>query len=280
MKQITEAEVIALAAAMAGTGGGGGGTGDGDMKKSVYDDTNAVADAGGIINYLNGQNYVKDASYVHTDNNYDNTAKNIVDNVSTDLANKVDKVTGKGLSTNDYTTTEQTKLSGIEAGAQVNVIEGISVNGTDITPDANKKIAITVITKAVNDLVNYYLKSDTYSKTEVDNIITAVKNSRFEAVTTLPTTDIETNVIYLVPKSPTQTNNAKDEYINLDGTTSGWEKIGDTEIDLSGYVTTTALNAALDDYTTTTDLTTLLDAKVNVSDYLTSSEVAALKALL
>jgi hypothetical protein len=34
---------------------------------------------------------------------------------------KVDKVTGKGLSTNDYTTAEQTKLAGIAAGAEVNV---------------------------------------------------------------------------------------------------------------------------------------------------------------
>lgn len=34
---------------------------------------------------------------------------------------KVDKETGKGLSTNDYTTEEKTKLQGIETGAQVNV---------------------------------------------------------------------------------------------------------------------------------------------------------------
>ena len=40
---------------------------------------------------------------------------------STLFANKVDKVTGKGLSTNDYTTAEKTKLSGIETGAQKNV---------------------------------------------------------------------------------------------------------------------------------------------------------------
>lgn len=36
------------------------------------------------------------------------------------LNNKVDKVSGKGLSTNDYTTAEKNKLAGIEAGAQVN----------------------------------------------------------------------------------------------------------------------------------------------------------------
>lgn len=41
--------------------------------------------------------------------------------MAADIANKVDKVSGKGLSTNDYTDAEQTKLSGIEAGAQVNV---------------------------------------------------------------------------------------------------------------------------------------------------------------
>lgn len=37
------------------------------------------------------------------------------------LTEKVDKVEGKGLSANDYTTAEKTKLSGIAAGAQVNV---------------------------------------------------------------------------------------------------------------------------------------------------------------
>ena len=37
--------------------------------------------------------------------------------INTALGNKVDKVSGKGLSTNDYTTAEKTKLSGIETGA-------------------------------------------------------------------------------------------------------------------------------------------------------------------
>ena len=39
--------------------------------------------------------------------------------VAGDIANKVDKITGKDLSTNDYTTAEQTKLGNIEAGATV-----------------------------------------------------------------------------------------------------------------------------------------------------------------
>lgn len=56
------------------------------------------------------------------------------------LNTKVDKVDGKGLSTNDYTTDEKNKLSGIAAGAQVNVIESVKVNGS----------ALTVTDKAVN----------------------------------------------------------------------------------------------------------------------------------
>jgi len=37
--------------------------------------------------------------------------------IKSKLATKVDKIDGKGLSANDYTTTEKSKLSGIEAGA-------------------------------------------------------------------------------------------------------------------------------------------------------------------
>ena len=41
---------------------------------------------------------------------------------------KVDKVKGKGLSTNDFTTELKNKLNGIEAGAQVNTVTGIKGN--------------------------------------------------------------------------------------------------------------------------------------------------------
>ena len=41
------------------------------------------------------------------------------------LAEKVDKVSGKGLSTNDYTYADQAKLSGIEAGAEVNTVKSV-----------------------------------------------------------------------------------------------------------------------------------------------------------
>lgn len=50
------------------------------------------------------------------------------------LGSKVDKVDGKGLSTNDYTTEEKNKLTGIENGAQVNqnAIGTITANGDTV----------------------------------------------------------------------------------------------------------------------------------------------------
>ena len=47
------------------------------------------------------------------------------DGYATAINNKVDKVEGKGLSTNDFTNNEKNKLAGIEAGAQKNTITGV-----------------------------------------------------------------------------------------------------------------------------------------------------------
>lgn len=57
-----------------------------------------------------------------------------IDGLSEALAAKVDKVEGKGLSTNDYTTEEKNKLRDIEDGAQENVIEHILVNDVETSP--------------------------------------------------------------------------------------------------------------------------------------------------
>lgn len=66
-----------------------------------------------------------------------------------DLSGYVAKESGKGLSTNDFTTTEKNKLSGIAANAQANVIETVKVNNTALTPS----------NKAVNIDLSGYLKT-------------------------------------------------------------------------------------------------------------------------
>lgn len=84
--------------------------------------------------------------------------------VNTKLASKVDKITGKGLSTNDYTTTEKNKLAGIAAGAQVNTVTSVAgktgavaltkadvgLSAVDNTSDAGKPISTK--TQAALDL--------------------------------------------------------------------------------------------------------------------------------
>lgn len=87
------------------------------------------------------------------------------------------------------------------------------------------------ITKAVNDLTNYYLKSETYTKEEVQSLISAINSITLQKVDSLPELG-ESNVIYLVPKSGSG-NDIYDEYIFIYGKP---EHIGSTQVDLSNYV--------------------------------------------
>ena len=86
------------------------------------------------------------------DNSHNHSIDNIT-NLTTRLNTKVDKITGKGLSTNDYTTTEKDKLSGIASGAEVNIINTIKRNGVALTPDSSKTVNIEIPTK-VSELTN------------------------------------------------------------------------------------------------------------------------------
>lgn len=61
------------------------------------------------------------------------------------IGNKVDKVAGKGLSANDFTTAEKNKLSGIAADAEANVQSDWNVS--DVTSDAFIKNKPTIPTK-------------------------------------------------------------------------------------------------------------------------------------
>lgn len=83
-------------------GGGGSGTVDAYTKAETDELLNAKQDDL-TQTQLNAVNSGITATKVSTYDNY-----------ATAINNKVDKVTGKGLSTNDFTTAEKTKLAGIE----------------------------------------------------------------------------------------------------------------------------------------------------------------------
>lgn len=70
--------------------------------------------------------------------------------VASALNNKVSTVSGKGLSTNDYTTTEKQKLSGIATGATKNVVD--SSLSTSSTNAVQNKVVATKINEISNSL--------------------------------------------------------------------------------------------------------------------------------
>lgn len=146
------------------------GGGNGDMMRSVYD-----SDADGVVNdseRLAGQlasHYASLSSLLaHTadsNNPHNVTASQLglgnVDNTSdinkpvstaqqAALDLKVDKVTGKALSTEDYTTTEKSKLAGIASGATANQTDAYLLSranhtgtqaATTITEDSTHRFA-------------------------------------------------------------------------------------------------------------------------------------------
>lgn len=187
----------------------------------------------------------------------------LISKIKAALGGKVDVVSGKGLSTNDYTNAEKNKLSDIASGAQVNVIESVKVNGTALTP-SNKSVDVTVPTK-VSQLTN---DSEFQTSTQVNSIVTGkryqtqsqvqslinsavgnITSIRYEKVTSLPATG-SNGVIYLVAHSH-GTQDIYDEYIWISETKT-YEKIGNTDIDLSAYVKKSELTAI-----TTNDLNTM-----------------------
>ena len=92
-----------------------------------------VSQAGGSGKYIKAISET-DGKISATEGTIDSSVTSGSDNpvtggaVDTALAGKVDKVNGKGLSTNDFTNALKTKLDGIEAGAQVNTVTGVKGN--------------------------------------------------------------------------------------------------------------------------------------------------------
>lgn len=78
-------------------------------------------------------------------------------------ANKVDKISGKGLSTNDYTTAEKNKLASIAEGANKTIVDS-ELSSTSTDPVQNK-----VVNAAINDLST--LVGDTAVATQISNAV-------------------------------------------------------------------------------------------------------------
>lgn len=102
-----------------------------------------------------------------------------VDTITATIDGKVDKVEGKGLSTNDYTTADRDKLRGIEANAN-HYVHPDNEETRHVT-DTEKQ---TWNAKASTDYVDNKIK-DFASKTYVDSKVAEVVDSAPEALNTL-----------------------------------------------------------------------------------------------
>lgn len=220
-------------------------------------------------------------------------------------AGKVDKESGKGLSEENYSSTEKAKLGALPTKSELDAELESKVDSTTLddaltdyvygngfqvfqqpisydstTGSANldaafkkqlkKELMKVGFAEVVSDiaflyeddtrtnliaqipLIAYALKSQTYTKAQVDDIVAAVKQFEYEVVAELPTASAATKgKIYLVPSSNPKTQNVKDEFITTeDNGVFAWEQIGTTTIDLS-------------DYYNKHEADNLLDAKVN-----------------
>lgn len=155
----------------------------------------------------------------------------------------------------------QNKVITAALGGKQNVLAagtGITIDNTD---PANPEISANVdytnlinkptklsdftndqgfIDNTVNNLTNYYLKTQTYTQAEVNDLISQLTSLSVEIVEELPTTDISTTTIYLV-NVPDTTNYAQWMYIK-----NAWANLGSTSVDLTNYYTKAQTNTLLD----------------------------------
>ena len=97
--------------------------------------------------------------------------------VDTQLATKVDKVAGKGLSTNDYTTAEKTKLAGVETGANKTIVD-TQLSTSSTNPVQNKAVAASLNAK-VNIILGKGLSTNDYT-TEEKNLVATIPSKASE----------------------------------------------------------------------------------------------------
>lgn len=119
------------------------------------------------------------------------------------------------------------------AGDNIQISADDVISATDTTYTAGQNVTITSanVINAIIDLTDYY------NKTEVNDLIAAMSAIQMEIVEYLPETGAS-NTIYLLDTG----SNSYEQYVY---TNSAWQKIGDTSVDLSNYVTIPMMQSEL-----------------------------------
>nr|DAU26311.1 MAG TPA: fibritin [Caudoviricetes sp.] len=244
------------------------GNASGGLRKEVTDNTASIGTLKTDATTLKGQVGSASDAADATGTLYARVAKN-----AADISTKVDKVSGKGLSTEDYTSAEKTKLEGIDTGAEVNVIETVNVkdtSGTTALTPSGKAITIDLskfaLAASVAAPLNYMGSKDTLAELPADAKAGDVWNVKQAFSSDGRPYPAGTNVAWVAAK---------------DGVAAHWDPLGG-ELDLSAYYTkddlTKAEGGVLNAYRKVSDSysKTDVDGKVNVKvDKLEASETRA-----
>lgn len=190
-----------------------------------------------------------DATGVHTDGSM--TQKVITE----ELNKKVDKVDGKGLSTNDFTNELKDKLNAVSENGEANVLNGVkTADGNELTI-ADKKITLPNFALKSDISSVYKVKGSKANKTELDGIV-----------------DKEVGDVY----------NLADTGVNYVWTGTEWDSLSGN-VDLTGYYTKNEADGKFVAKETgkglsTNDLTNELKAKIENTKsggiYLTTARLA------
>ena len=119
----------------------------------------------------------------------DSYTMELLDDTTVDLSGKVDKVAGKGLSTNDYTTAEKTKLAGIAEGANKYVHPSYTAKTSGLyklTVDATGHVsAVAAVTKGDITALGIPGQDTTYPEatTAKAGLMSAADKSKLDGMT-------------------------------------------------------------------------------------------------
>jgi len=179
---------------------------------------------------------------VVVDTTYDGTSENAQAGtaVAQAISTKVDKVTGKGLSTNDFTNADKTKLDGIESGAEANVQADwtqtdttaddyiknkptipapVTVDQTYSATSANAQSGVAVaqaISTKVDKATGKGLSTNDFTNTDKANLETALTKANAAAPqsTTYTKTEVDTALAEKISHEFAVPTNSIFEYAN------------------------------------------------------------------
>jgi len=188
--------------------------------------------------------------------------------ITTSLASKVDKINGKELTSNDYTTAEKTKLAAITgtntgdqdlSGYATTAGLATKANITDLTTGLSLKASISDVTAGLNSKLNKTDTSYLFQKTDTNTLSNRINlKANILDVSTSLATKVD-KVTGKVLSTNDYTNAEKTKLAAITGNNTG-------DQDLSGYATTAGLATKAN----ATDLTTGLALKASISDVTTS----------